>query len=856
MRKHRRPAADNLREQVMGVTHLADVLQGYGVELPSRTGHVLVQCCLPGHEDARPSLSVDLDKQLWKCFGCGRGGTVFDFVMIMDGVDFAEALRRLATRAGISTDGDSSPGEKFEDRIEHAYDYRDGSGHLLFQVLRLKGKSFVQRQPTDGGGWLYTMAGVTSIPYRLPELLADPEAIVFIVEGEKDADRLASLGLMATTNPGGAGKWRDEHGDYLQGRDVVLLPDNDEPGRKHEESITRSLVGKARSVKIVHLPGLPEKGDVSDWLDAGHTVEELRKLVSETPQFEPSERSPEPTDADAGDEGGQAVRMVNLALGSGAQLFHDTTGDPFARVHIGSHYEILHCGGKAFRNWLGALMWRTDRKAPCASSLQAARNVLEAMARFNGERHELYNRVAWHEEAIWYDLTDPTWRAVRITPSGWEIVDDPPILFRRHKHQVPQVEPVRGGDVHRFLEFVNVRSEGDRILLPVYLVSCFVPEIPHPIPDLHGGHGAAKSTLFRFLRRICDPSCVELLGFPRNIGELVQQLSHHWCAYYDNISRLPDWTSDILCRAVTGDGFSKRELFTDDDDVIYTFRRCVGLNGINVVGRQPDLLDRAITICLEPIPPDARRPETELNAEFERARPEILGGVLDVLVKAMRLRPSVRLPGLPRMADFALWGCAIAQALGYDQKQFLAAYERNAQDRNEEILQSNPVAAAVVAFMDEQQDNEWRGKPTELLGELKRLAETHKLDTECPLWPKAANALTRRLNEVQANLQAEGIQVQFERVSRTRIVVLRKGSENTVTTVITVTEPDNTPETAARAALSYDDSWKDVAKPSLISSSGEAPSDAACDGYDDNDDISQDFDPSDEPNPFELPDDG
>jgi 5S rRNA maturation endonuclease (ribonuclease M5) len=860
MRKRREGSQKDLRDRVQEANPLAKVVEEYGVELPSAAGHVLVQCCLPGHDDTRPSLSLNLDKGLWKCFGCGRKGTVFDFVMCMEGVDFAEALHRLAIRAGIPFDDEggsqSKPDRRLEDLLETVYDYKARNGHLLFQVLRLKEKRFIQRQPKQSGGWLYTLGGVKYVPYRLPELYADPDATVFIVEGEKDADRLTSLGLVASTNPSGVGKWEDEYSFHFKGRTVVILPDNDEPGRKHAESVALSLAGKARSIKIVRLSDLPEKGDVSDWLDAGHSVEELQKLVAETAEYQPPQTSVGVTDLADEDEGSQADRMVNMALARQVELFHDLTGDPFAWVEIDGHHEILHCGGKAFRNWLAALLWRAEGKAPCSGSVQAARNVLEAMARFNGKRHELCNRVALHEGSIWYDLSDAPWRAVRITPSGWQIVDDPPILFRRHKHQAPQVEPLRGGDVHRFLEFVNVRSEADRMLLLVYLVSCFVPEIPHPIPDLHGGHGAAKSTLFRFLRRICDPSCIELLGFPRDIKELVQQLSHHWCAYYDNISRLPEWISDILCRAVTGDGFSKRELYSDDDDVIYRFRRCVGLNGVNVVSRTPDLLDRAITIRLEPILPDARRPESELDAAFDEVRPVILGGVFDALAEAIRLRPSMRLAGLPRMADFALWGCAIAQALGYEQDQFLAAYEQNAQARNEEILQSNPVAAAVVALLDEQQDDEWRGTSTELLGQLKRVADTQKIDTESPIWPKAANALTRRLNEVQSNLQAEGVQVRVERGGKSRIVVLSKGTDNTVTTVITVTEAENTPETASQAALSYDGFWAGVEKPSQVSSHPEAPSGAACDGNDDNDDICRNFDSGDEPNPFHLPDDG
>lgn len=174
-------------------------------------------------------------------------------------------------------------------KIVATYDYRDEAGKLLFQVVRYATKSptdpkvFSQRRPSpDGkGGWVDNVNGVRRVLYHLPELLANDQAQVFIVEGEKDADRLASLGLIATTNSGGAGKWLDGYADSLRGRNVVILPDNDAPGRRHAAKVRQSLQGVAASVKTLSLPGLPPKGDVSDWLDVqGQGREQLLLLVA------------------------------------------------------------------------------------------------------------------------------------------------------------------------------------------------------------------------------------------------------------------------------------------------------------------------------------------------------------------------------------------------------------------------------------------------------------------------------------------------------------------------------------------------------------------------------------------------
>lgn len=220
-------------------------------------GNGMAPC--PFHEDGTASLSVHRARGVWYCFaGCG-GGTVGEF----------------ARRRGVDPPGGAGGAAEAE------YDYRDGTGALLYQVVRLPGKRFAQRRPAGAGGWVWDLQHVPRVLYRLPELLdsGDP---VYVVEGEKDVETLRALGLTATTNSGGAGKWRDEYSPLLRGRVCILVPDNDEPGRHHMAGVARSLGPYAAELVTVELPGLPEKGDVSEWLGQGHTVEELGALVEET----------------------------------------------------------------------------------------------------------------------------------------------------------------------------------------------------------------------------------------------------------------------------------------------------------------------------------------------------------------------------------------------------------------------------------------------------------------------------------------------------------------------------------------------------------------------------------------------
>ena len=178
-------------------------------------------------------------------------------------------------------------------RIIASYPYRDEHGDLLYEVVRKQPKAFLQRRPDGAGGWDWSVKGLRRVLYNLDRLsAASPSELVFLVEGEKDADRLTGIGLLATTVPGGANKWRSDYAAILSNRKVVILPDNDGPGRKHAHTIKAALLPVASSVVIVDLNGLPEKGDVSDWLDAGGKKQELIALA-EAALVEDAARPPE-----------------------------------------------------------------------------------------------------------------------------------------------------------------------------------------------------------------------------------------------------------------------------------------------------------------------------------------------------------------------------------------------------------------------------------------------------------------------------------------------------------------------------------------------------------------------------------
>jgi hypothetical protein len=232
------------------------------------------------------SLAIELagDKRgEWFDHEAGVGGGPLELVQREVGGANGEAIAWLREQ-GVKI------GTEPTKRIVATYAYRDETGAVLFEVVRFEPKTFRQRRPN--GTW--SVKGVRQVPYRLPELLERPEgASVYIVEGEKDVDRLRRLGVVATCNAGGAGGWRAELNRHFAGADVVVLPDNDEPGRAHAAKVARGLRDVAASVRIVELPGLAPKGDVSDWIDAGGSVEDLQALVERAPAWDPEAADPD-----------------------------------------------------------------------------------------------------------------------------------------------------------------------------------------------------------------------------------------------------------------------------------------------------------------------------------------------------------------------------------------------------------------------------------------------------------------------------------------------------------------------------------------------------------------------------------
>ena len=498
-------------------------------------------------------------------------------------------------------------------------------------------------------------------------------------------------------------------------------------------------------------------------------VEQLRQLANA-----PVSPPPIIKKVDHNDQGARksaATRLVKLA--ADCDLFHTPDHEGMVSIPINGHRETWFLKSKAFRRWLARQFYEVSRTTPGSHALQDALSVLEGRALFQGSQQEVFVRLAEHDSAIYLDLANEAWEAVEITAHGWRIVADPPVRFRRSRGMLALPHPIHGGALADLRPFANLEHDRDWILVAAWLLAALRPHGPYPILVVHGEQGAGKSTLVRVLRSLVDPNTSPLRGAPRDVRDLMIAATNGWCLAFDNLSHLELWLSDGLCRLATGGGLATRELYTDADEILFDAQRPVIINGISELATRSDLLDRALILQLPAIPDDKRRTEKAFWADFDAARPRLLGALLSVVAGALKNLPQVHLSRLPRMADFALWATAAESAINWPQYSFLHAYTTNREAANDLTLDAAIIFAPLRSLLSICA--RWEGTAGELLTELERCADDRLVYQKG--WPQDPRSLSNDLRHLASNLRATGIYITFIRdrtKRRRRLIVLEE----------------------------------------------------------------------------------
>ncbi|MFO0824467.1 MAG: bifunctional DNA primase/polymerase [Gemmataceae bacterium] len=458
-----------------------------------------------------------------------------------------------------------------------------------------------------------------------------------------------------------------------------------------------------------------------------------------------------------------ADSLLEIALAD-SELWKTPDGVAHATIRRNGHLEHWAVRSKGYKQWLTKQFYDRTRGVVGSHVVQDVLTTLEGVATFDGPVHPRHLRVAGHDGRIYLDLADDDWRAIEVDDSGWRIVDDPPVRFRRTPRMLPLPVPESGGSLAELRRFVNVTDE-DWPLILAWLVAALRPDSSYPILKLNGEQGAAKSTLSRVHRAFVDPSTCPTRGAPKTERDLVIAAENGWVCAFDNLSYVSQELSDALCRLSTGGGFGVRTHYENDEETVFNAKRPIIVNGIEDVGTRSDLMDRSLLIELPRFKDEQRLPDSVLSREFEAACPRILGALLDAVSAALRNLPAVERSDAvwPRMADFAQWSVAAEEALGLEPGEFMRAYSNNRNSANQTALESSPIVPQ-LRFTLARLKGSFEGTATALLEELSCGMDTRPRD-----WPKNARALSGLLSRLAPNLRLTGMKVERFKIDNKKL---------------------------------------------------------------------------------------
>jgi hypothetical protein len=455
--------------------------------------------------------------------------------------------------------------------------------------------------------------------------------------------------------------------------------------------------------------------------------------------------------------GGDSKATMLIKMAQEHYVFGVTTsGDVYAVPRGGPNIaHPLRGGRRSLRSELGRKFYEKHKTAAGNQALADALLVLEGEAQ-GAEPAEVALRCGRDplSDELVLDLGRDDGQVVIIGTHGWEVSPKSPVLFWRTNATLPLPVPLDGGRLAELAGLINV-PPADWPLLLAWLVAALFPDIPHPVLLLRGEHGTAKSSAARLLTSLIDKCASQLRTAPRNVEDWAVACAGSWVTCLDNVSGLQPWLQDAICRAVTGDGMLRRELYTNSDVSVLAFRRVIAITGIDPGPLNGDLADRLLSAELERIPDDKRSGEEDISAKWREIHPAVLGALLNLACDVLRVLPRVRRTSLPRMADFARVVLAVDEVLGTDG---YARFEEQAGQIAEHVADSDPV----ILNISEHIRSPWSGSARELIGVL--TPEHPPKD-----WPSTPQAMGARLARAAPVLRRLGWQVDFTRTGRKRI---------------------------------------------------------------------------------------
>jgi hypothetical protein len=744
----------------------------------------------PFHHEKTASFTVyrnDNQEERYYCHGCRAGGDHIDWITNFLGVPHEQAIEKLQRlagdpqnapdngkqkstwKAGIPPANEPPPAELWSKKhnrrlpVVGAWAYRDVTGALLGYVCRVEldgHKEIIPLQWDKCGKWRQHALEAPRPLYGLELLAVQPNAQVVVAEGEKAADAgrrlLAGTGLLVITWQGGCNAWEKTDWAPLVGRKVALWPDADTVGIAAMIKLADYLSSIGVSVRLIRpdsdWPPSHDFADLEqdDWTGKqtvsfllGHIVgtDELRPVEAKPPHHI-EEKTPASRDEEKSQR--QANKLVAFVRDR-FDLFHDSNADCYAKDRETG--EVSRLNSRYFREKVVAILYKETKGVIRDLAFREALGTLSAVARFEGELQQVNLRIGQSRECYWLDLCIPgSSRAICWNANGWEPIDKPEVSFVRGESMLPLPIPTVGGDIAPLWDIANI-PENARLLVVTWLVETLRPDTPFPGLELQGEQGTGKSTTASALRQLCDPNVCNLRGAPKTVEDIYVGAGVNHLVCLENISHLSIGMQDAFCILSTGGGHATRTLYTNKEETVISVRRPYVINGITAAITQQDLLDR--TICIECPVIETRQISVAQQQAFEKARPAILGGLLDIACRALAELPTIELDPRerPRLTEFVMLGMAVAKVMGKSPKLFLKQFTEARKESISRVIDSSPVASAIVDMV-EARPNGIDATTKDILSVL----ANYRPDG-CDSWPKSPRGLGDALRRVAPALR-------------------------------------------------------------------------------------------------------
>ncbi len=441
----------------------------------------------------------------------------------------------------------------------------------------------------------------------------------------------------------------------------------------------------------------------------------------------------------------------------------------YVLVKNNDHLEILDLSNGKAKDWIRYVYYEETGENHSDDAYKNTISLFRSQAINNGTPHEtIYNRIAMMDDVIYYDLTTPDWKFIKITKESVLIVDydENMPIFVRKQQQKEQVKPLstKKDALDELVKLLRIQDK-DRQIFKIHLISMFLEACPIPLMIILGEHGSIKTTIAKSVKRIIDPSGENISSLPNKIEDLILHLANRYLANFDNVSGINDEVSDILCKAITGEGQSKRKLYTDTDEIILSYRRKLVLNGIFPYLDRTDLRDRMIRYETLPVKDSERISESEFNKQLIEILPYTMNQIFQSLQKTLLSHDSIKneLKYHPRMADFTVYGECISRTLNYEPFSFVERYKQKIEDDTLDIVESYPIIQLIEMIMKEK--IKYEKTVSEFYREICSLAEMQGIDVDSKKkirFPSSANKIKPHIERLKPNLRSLGFHVDIQ----------------------------------------------------------------------------------------------